>query len=149
LRETRIKSLLSVAIALSIGLGASACGGEDGDDDGNATTEAPSAVGDDLTIDPESGPSGTVIAWTISNCDPGSEKSASIYTGSPGGQEGTKAILEGPQTKEETGEITVPAGTAPGEYTVIGTCLTRKDLGGGQIQLGVRDAGELAFTVTE
>jgi hypothetical protein len=148
MRATRIRRLLSVGIALSIGLGAGACGGND-EDEGGSTTEVPSAVGDDLTIDPESGPAGTVITWTISNCDPGSEKSASIYTGSPGGQEDTKAIVNGPETKEETGEITVPASTAPGEYTVIGTCLSTTDQGGGQIQLGIRDAGELAFTVTE
>jgi hypothetical protein len=148
MRAATVRSLLSVTLALSVAVAVGACGGNDGDEEGD-TTEASSIAGDDLTIDPDSGPPGTVISWTIANCEPSSEKSASLYTGSPGGQQDTTAVLEGPDTKEETGEITVPPGTAPGEYTVIGTCVSTTEQGGGQVQIGVRDAGELAFTVTE
>ena len=146
-----MKRTPSKGVALGIGLllavGAIGCGGGD-DDGGTAPTESASG---DLSIDPDSGPAGTAISYEISVCDAGDEAGVSIYAAPldeyrTGAQ--AKQVVEGPRGKEASGSITIPNGTPAGEYTIAGSCLSRKELGQGQVQLGVKEEST-AFTVTD
>ncbi|MEK6276847.1 MAG: hypothetical protein AABM29_02385 [Actinomycetota bacterium] len=140
---------MAPGIALFLALGAIGCGGGDGD--GGEGTAPAEATGGDLSIDPESGPPGTAISWNISTCEAGDDKGVAIYA-SPleeyrsGAQ--AKQVIEGPEGKQPSGTITVPKGVSPGEYTISGSCLSREELGQGQVQLGVKEE-TAAFTVTE
>jgi hypothetical protein len=77
-----------------------------------------------LTIEPTSGPPGTVITATVQTCDSGSE-SMRLELINPSGQvvadtgffQPTGVTFVG-----EQGTITVPEGSPPGTYTVRVTC---------------------------
>jgi len=136
----RMAVLLGVAL-----VAASGCGGDDGED--TAPTEAASGG---LSVDPESGPAGTTVSWSISGCEPGDEKGVAIYAAPleeyrSGAQ--AQRVAESPRGKQESGTITVPDDSDPGEYTITGSCLSREELGQGQIQLGVKEE-TVGFTVT-
>jgi hypothetical protein len=143
----------ALVLTLSLVLAASGCGGDDdgGDDGGEETAPVSAPEGLGVEIDPASGPAGTEISWTISDCEASDEKGVAIYTGPldeyrSGAK--SKRVLEGPESKEPSGTITVPDDMAPGEYVISGTCFSSEELGGGQVQLGVKE-GSTAFTVTE
>lgn len=160
---SRNASVWTVAVVLALGLAATGCGD---DDDGNGggtegangaaeTAPAEVAQGLELTLDPESGPPGTTVSWTVSDCEPADRKSVAIYSGTiedyqegalPG-EAASEEVFRGPEGTDPSGTITVPDELAAGDYVVTATCSSREDLGGGQIRLGVRE-GFTEFTVT-
>jgi hypothetical protein len=132
--------LLGIALVAALG-----CGGDDGED----TAPAEAASGG-LSIDPDSGPPGTTVSWSISGCEARDEKGVAIYAAPleeyrSGAQ--ARRVAESPRGTRDSGTIAVPEGAAPGEYTITGSCLSREELGQGQIQLGVKEE-TVGFTVT-
>jgi hypothetical protein len=147
-----------LVIVLFLALGTVGCGGDDDGDRGEQTTapaeQTPAPAergGEPLEIDPQSGPAGTTISWTISTCEESDDKGAAVYAGPlkryrSGAS--TKRIIEGRESKEPSGTITVPDDVAPGEYVVTVSCLSAEERGEGQVELGVKEE-TAGFTVTE
>jgi hypothetical protein len=77
-----------------------------------------------LTIEPTSGPPGTVITGTVEFCDDGSD-SMRLELLNPGGEVVADTGFFNPTGVSGVGQqgtITVPEGSPPGAYTVRVTC---------------------------
>lgn len=134
------RALTAAGVALVV-LAATACGGN-GDGGGGDSG---------LEIDPDSGPPGTTISWTIAACDPGDEKHASLYTGSMEQYQAgdTEIAVDGPRGTESSGTLTVPDDLAPGSYTfTLGCSSSTEPTAEGEVTISV-SSYEASFEVTE
>jgi hypothetical protein len=134
----RLGLVLGMALVI---LGAAACGGGEGNGGG----------GSGLEIDPDSGPPGTVISWTVSACDAGDEKSANLYTGTVEEYRAgnTEVAYEGPRGgTASSGTLTVPEDLATGSYTfTVGCSSSTSPTAEGEVTISV-SSYETSFEVT-
>lgn len=132
--------VLGIAVVL---LGAAGCGGDGGNGGGGDTSS--------LQIDPDSGPPGTVISWTVTACDAGDEKSANLYTGTVEEYRAgdTELAFEGPRGgTASSGTLTVPQDLAPGSYTfTVGCSSSTSPTAEGEVTISV-SSYETSFEVT-
>ena len=149
-RNLIINTRLPLLAAILLGGLLAGCGGG-GDGGGSSATTSgtrPGAV--PVKIDPTSGPAGTTIKWSISGCDSGDEKSATLYAASLSdylSSGNSKSIAKSARGKSDTGTLKVPAGAASGDYTLAVACSSTTPKGGGTFVIGVK-SGETGFTVT-
>jgi hypothetical protein len=109
----RLFAILALIAALGV---VTACGDDDGGDSGTVGAQEAS-----MEIDPESGPPGTRIEWTLSGCEEESDKSVAMWVGAPTERPGEVVASPGAAT-ESRGTIVVPEGVTEGPLTVGVLC---------------------------
>jgi hypothetical protein len=128
-------------IAIAAALAVAGCGG------GSTISTSKEPLGDvTVVIDPISGPPGTKIAWMASGSDCGrhASKYVSLDSGSEVGPNQREVAVR--RTKANSGTLTVPKGTEPGDYHVSIECTTATRLTG--LTFKEEAVAEVGFKVT-